>query len=230
MHKERTSHAKAHFPHKHSCNMCADGGQKPRRMVGLIIMAPLCVHAPLAMKNAWNEARSSWDGRQQYWRDAGDDSRGRGSYAQQERRTSEIAEAAAAAVAAATSAANDKNKKKKQKKSKRSRQKKHRKGGKRSSSNESDTESSTSDSEESTDSSSQTSSSEDDKKKKRKSKKSDKNKKAARKRARRTRRRNRRNARSEVQEKKATGTPIKEYDDEEKKDLRAKLEAEHLRA
>ena len=113
-----------HVSLKHDQNMFAGSRQKPKRMMSLIIMAMLCVHAFLAMKGGWNDARSSWDGRQQYRRTAGDDSPAQGGYTRQERGTSETTEAAAAAVAAAANAANDKNKKKKQKKSKRNKHKK----------------------------------------------------------------------------------------------------------
>ena len=215
--------------------MYVSNDKKPRRMLCLILMAVLYFHVAMAMKNSWNEARNSWDGRQQYWRNAGGDSRGRGGYTWQERRTSGIAEATAAAAAAATSAANDKNKKKKQKKSKRSKQKKHRKGGKSSSSDESDTESSTSETEESTDGSSGTTSSEDDKKEKRKSKKGDRNKKGSKEKSKKKKKKKKKKEEQEKRKKrsarkKAAGTPTRECNDEEKRDLRAKLEAEQLRA
>ena len=120
------------------------------------------------------------------------------------------------------------NKKKKQKKSKRS--KKHRKGGKSSSSDESDTESSTSDSEESTGSSSQDSSSEDDKKGKRKTKKSSKDKKCSKDRNKKSKKEKQGRRKKRGGEKKHAVTPTKETNDEEKRELRARLEAEQLRA
>ena len=91
-------------------------------------------------------------------------------------------------------------------------------------------ESSTSDSEESTDSSSRDWSSEDDKKEKRKTKKSGKDRKSSKDRSKKSKKEKQGNRKKRNGEQKPAATPTKESNVEEKRELRARLEAEQLRA